>query len=398
MSRYHSHINTAIKLLQSYKGELPFSIFIKHFFSKEKKYGSKDRKQIATLCYSYFRVGLAMNKDVSATTLLKALFLTSNAPNAILEQLKPEWHQAITSSVDEKIQLLEASFNINNIFPFKDELNSVTATDAFVQSFLLQPNLFVRIRPQYKKQTIEKVKQSGIAHQLLNNDHCIQFPSATKIEGFLEPDKEVVIQDYNSQQVLNYLIEQNTIPLLQQKEIAVWDCCAASGGKSILITDLLQQKINLTVSDIRQSTLTNLQERFKKAGIKNYHSFVADISNADKKLPGNNQYDLIICDAPCTGSGTWSRTPEQLYFFNTAAIDEYAAIQKKIAVNASCHLKKDGLFFYITCSVFTKENEAVANHILQQTGMQLLEMKNLPGFGMQADSMFVAVFKKLSDQ
>lgn len=396
MSRYYSHINTAIKLLQSYKGELPFSIFIKQFFSKEKKYGSKDRKQIATLCYSYFRVGLAMKKEVSEENLLQALFLTSNDTSPILNQLKPEWDEAISKSTDEKTRLFDPSININNIFPFKDELSKKTATDGFVQSLLLQPNLFVRVRPQLKKQTLEKVRQAGITHQLLNNDNCIQFPSSTKIESFLEPDKDVVIQDYNSQQVLNYLTVQNAIPLLQQQEIAIWDCCAASGGKSILITDLLQQKINLTVSDIRQRTLINLQERFKKAGIKNYRAFVADVSNADKELPDNNQYDIIICDAPCTGSGTWSRTPEQLYFFNPAAIDEYAAVQKKIAVNASSHLKKDGLFFYITCSVFSKENEAVADHILQQTGMQLQEMKNLQGYDMQADSMFVAVFKKTS--
>ena len=143
--------------------------------------------------------------------------------------------------------------------------------------------------------------------------------------------------------------------------------------------------------------MANLKQRFKNAGIKNYHSFVADISNnenPDSYRGPAEKYDVIVCDAPCTGSGTWARTPEQLYFFNSSTIDEFAAKQKKIATNVLQHLNNNGLFFYITCSVFTKENEAVAQHISQQKGIELIEMKNLFGYEMKADSMFVAVFQK----
>ena len=63
----------------------------------------------------------------------------------------------------------------------------------------------------------------------------------------------------------------------------------------------------------------NLHRRFKKAGIKEYKYFIADVGNADFK-PGQLDFDLIICDAPCSGSGTWSRTPEQLCFFTEEKI------------------------------------------------------------------------------
>lgn len=372
---------------------MPFSIFIKQFFSKEKKYGSKDRKQIASLCYSYFRVGHALQKQLSEENLLAAFFIVNTEPSLLIQNLKPEWNERINNPIEEKIQLTGAACSIENIFPFTALLNDTINIDSFCRSFITQPGLFVRIRPKNKKSVIEKIKASGIDYVLLNDGNSAAFSPGINIENFLLPDKEAVIQDYNSQQVLNY-IKENNFPS-NEKETAVWDCCAASGGKSILIYDLLNEKIKLTVSDIRQSIMTNLQQRFKNAGIKNYQHFIADISNDTKTFPASN-YDIIICDAPCTGSGTWSRTPEQLYFFNPASVDEYATRQKKIAANVLPHLKTNGLFFYITCSVFKKENEDVVEYISKQPGMELIEMRNLFGYEMKADSMFVAVFRKIS--
>ena len=122
MSRHHSHINTALKLLQSYRGDLPFNIFIKQFFSKEKKYGSKDRKQIAALCYSYFRMGLAFNKQLSEENLLRAFFLTNSGYPSLIAALKPEWSAAVDRGLDEKIKLVSPNLAINSIFPFANEL------------------------------------------------------------------------------------------------------------------------------------------------------------------------------------------------------------------------------------------------------------------------------------
>jgi len=58
--RYHSYLNTAKNIIENYKGEIPFAVFIKKYFSAKKKYGSKDRKQITALCYNYFRLGKAL--------------------------------------------------------------------------------------------------------------------------------------------------------------------------------------------------------------------------------------------------------------------------------------------------------------------------------------------------
>ena len=159
-------------------------------------------------------------------------------------------------------------------------------------------------------------------------------------------------------------------------------------------------QMDLVVSDIRKSILENLKERFYKAGIKNYRSCLADLSvpasaaNPKPNIISSKLFDLILCDAPCTGSGTWCRTPESLYFFSQDKIADYAALQRKIISNTIPHLKKGGYFLYSTCSVFTAENEANVDFIQEQFQLTLIRQELFTGYPQQADTLFAALFKK----
>jgi len=390
MSRHQSHINTAVKVIELYKGDNPFAIFIKAFFSEHKKYGSKDRKAIASLCYNYFRVGFAATGYSIEDKILLGCFLCGQEPTELLAYKKPEWNAGMQLSLTEKIKLIGKDFSTNDIFPFTDLLSTGIDGKKLATSFLIQPDLFVRIRPTEKKVVFQKL-QNVKGYTLLNDDNCIEFETLPKLDELFMADKEVVIQDYNSQQVFNAL--PGFLTANKVSSPAVWDCCAASGGKSILLNDLLEEKLKLTVSDIRESILINLRQRFATAGIRSYKHFVADIGKAGFKHPPTEQ-DIIVCDVPCTGSGTWSRTPEQLCFFKSKEIDKFNAIQQQIVTNVIPYLKKEGLLVYITCSVFEKENEAVVNFIKEKFQLTVLHQETLKGYENKADTMFVAVLKK----
>ena len=395
MSRYHSYINSSTNLIASYKGEQPFAIFIKNFFSQEKKYGSSDRRQIAALCYNYFRLGFAIKNASAEERIIIATFLCEQKPSTFLGHIQPEWNKLIHLPLNDKLILVKDTFSLTQIFPFKNVLSETISLETYCQAMLMQPFLFLRIRPQCRVTTLKKLKKSQLPHQLLKGN-CIELPTATNIADFFIVDKEVVVQDYNSQQVLDYLRlhEPSLFPSTQQTPVlAVWDCCAASGGKSILLHDTLKAKISLTVSDIRLNIMLNLHQRFKRANIKEYAYFIEDSSDIHTKPPAA-QYQLIICDAPCTGSGTWGRTPEQVCFFKEAAIKQYSERQKRIVENVSLQLMPGGVFVYITCSVFKEENEAIANFIQHNLGLNLLNQQLLKGFDKRADTMFVAIFKK----
>ena len=318
--------------------------------------------------------------------IISSLFLCSDNPNEILEALKPELNKRCKLALDEKLLIINSSFSIQNVFPWKEELSEGIEHENFCRSFFVQPDLFLRLRPGNEKEVKHKLSQSGIDFKVIT-DTCLALPNASKIDTIIELDKEAVIQDFNSQNTGESIKSriQN-----RKSKISVWDCCAASGGKSLMTYDL-NPNIDLIVSDVRESILANLKRRFTIAGIKNYKSFVADLTSGSQ-IP-NLKPQIIIADVPCSGSGTWSRTPEQLYFFQERKIEEYANLQKKIVANAIPQLQNGGSFIYITCSVFKKENEEAVEFIKEKFPLELKHMGLLKGYDKKADSMFAAVFE-----
>ena len=156
-----------------------------------------------------------------------------------------------------------------------------------------------------------------------------------------------------------------------------------------------QTQIELIASDIRESIIANLKKRFQKAGIRKYESFVIDLTkDSTEHSIINIQPSIIIADVPCSGSGTWGRTPEQLYYFDEKRIDQYATLQKKIVSNVIPHLKQNGYLIYITCSVFRKENEEVVNFIREKFNLEIIRMELLNGYDEKADTMFAALLKR----
>jgi 16S rRNA (cytosine967-C5)-methyltransferase len=118
-------------------------------------------------------------------------------------------------------------------------------------------------------------------------------------------------------------------------------------------------------------------------------------SAAIKATLVDRRFDGIICDVPCTGSGTWARTPENCYFFDPATVSMYAARQKAILSNAVSYLKEDGRIIYITCSVFRAENEDVVENVADSCGMQVISYGLINGASIGADALFAAELRKV---
>jgi len=388
---YKGYISTAATIIQQYGGSIPFNDFLKKYFALHKKYGSRDRKHITHLCYCYYRLGHAAQALETEKKVLLALFLCSNDEHEILSELRPEWKENFTLPAEEKLKLPDYSFSPENIFPWQHELTEGIDGSAFAKSHLIQPGLFLRVRPGCRKQVTEKLQYNAIAYSEINDD-CLALPNNTKIDELLVLNKEVVVQDYSSQRIAEFFqIIKSDI----RHQTSIWDCCAASGGKSILAHDVFRN-IDLTVSDIRSSIIHNLKQRFKEAGISHYQSYELDLTKPVLKalpLGSGEGFDLIICDVPCSGSGTWGRTPEQIHFFAADKIDYYASLQKQIVQNVLKHVKPGGYFLYITCSVFKKENEEVVDFILENADLRLMKKEVLIGYDKKADTMFAALFK-----
>ncbi len=393
MSRYHSYIKTAHDLLHQYRGQAPFNLVLKDFFKQHRQFGSSDRKRVSALCYACFRAGHALNRDFNPENMAIAYLLSDEPDPALLDTLQPGWGAMAGQPFAARLNRIADHLDTNRLFPWPELLSPTVPAKVFAESLLQQPGFFARIRPSRRDQVLQKAARLQ-PPPARPETGCLRFPAGFDLRTVFQPDHDLVVQDLQSQHTLDALLQYRSILVTGEGVPRIWDCCAASGGKSMLAYDLLEGKLELTVTDIRSSILRNLSERFDRAGISNYRSSVCDLEQPAPVLPGE-KFDCIICDVPCTGSGTWGRTPEQLFLFNPAVLPRFASRQLTIARHALPRLREGGLFFYITCSLFRSENEDVISRLLQEEKLELLQQHYLPGFEKGSDSLFTAVLRKM---
>ena len=398
MKYAENYLRSAAAIITAYNGDAPFAGYLKTHFAANKKFGSKDRRYISQICYCYFRTGNSMVGIDMELALKSALYLCNNEPGVWADLFDQnwlrDWHQSLTQRI-EFVKNHIAYFNPTQIFPFVSYLSKTIDIIQFSESHLIQPDLFIRVRPGRLPNVIKALANTEIEYKTVT-DSCFALPNGTKLEGIAELEKDYVVQDYSSQQTATIMEAAKQLRKGKDASVDVWDCCAASGGKSILARDVLGN-MELTVSDIRKSIIQNLAQRFERAGIRKYQSLIADLSKpiTAAELAGM-QFDLIICDAPCSGSGTWGRTPEQLTQFSEQQILVFQQLQQQIVQNALTKLRNNGYFLYITCSVFEAENESMIPFIESRFPfMKAVEHRVIKGYDVKADTMFVALFKKM---
>ena len=398
MKYAENYLRSAAAIITAYNGDMPFAGFLKTHFAANKKFGSKDRRFISQICYSYFRTGNSMVGIDLELALKVSLYLCNNEPGVWNDLFDQDWLKEWSESLTKRVEFVRnhiAYFNPSQLFPFASYLSNSIDAEQFSQSHLIQPDLFIRVRPGRLPNVLKAFTNAGIAYKTIT-ESCFALSNGTKLEGIAELDKDYVVQDYSSQQTALMMEAAKQLRKGKDASVDVWDCCAASGGKSILARDILGN-MELTVSDIRKSIIQNLAQRFERAGIRKYQSLIADLSKpiTASELAGM-QFDLIICDAPCSGSGTWGRTPEQLTQFSENEIVVFQQLQQQIVQNALPKLRSSGYFLYITCSVFEAENEAIIPFVATRFPfMKLVQQTSIKGYDLKADTMYAALFRKI---
>ncbi len=387
MSIYFAHINTAIQLVKSYDGQLPFHLYIKQYFQKNKKFGSKDRRNISMLCFNFYRLAAVSHVDLDENGLLMASYICEDRCPEFIQKLKPDWPQNIENKWHRFSYFFPNTENVKA--PWKKYLSENIDATEFINSLFTQPKLFLRLKPGYERRVMDKLDEADIAYTRLGIQ-SLALANSSKIDGVLEADKEVQIQDLSSQQVAANIVD--AIICDDKTKPNIWDCCAASGGKSLHLYDYLPE-FHLTVSDIRPSILQNLALRFRTAGLKNYRSVQLDLTVPVSSF-ANESFDYILADVPCSGSGTWARSPENFQYFDESSLVEYAALQRSIVSHVLPKLKKGGLLFYITCSAFSMENEENISQIFQNQTLTLRHQSYFSGAVHAADTMFLSIFTK----
>jgi len=387
----HSRLTIIKSLLDGYDGSTPFHLYLKACFVKHKNFGSRDRRIYSSWCYAYLRLGKALPKQDFNTRLAVAWYLVHGDQDEIFKTLNNGMiAETALPTIAERIRFIAeifSDFNVNDIFPFALPLSGNISGSDYAESMLTQPRVWIRIKEGKVATVIDDLEANGIPFEKdEENSGMLSFNSGVKLEvlnskqkGFFE------IQDRSSQ------LAGAAIPA--KKGEHWWDCCCGAGGKSLEVFDKVPG-VKITATDSRAAILKNYRERTQT-----YHSQLSTtlLDLEQPVSPGffGSKFDGIIADVPCSGSGTWSRTPEYLRFFDAETIANYVKRQQTIIAATIPFLKTGGTLIYITCSVFKAENEDMAEWISSLSGMKLESQKHINGTSVLADSMFCGIFVKL---
>lgn len=209
---------------------------------------------------------------------------------------------------------------------------------------------------------------SPTALEVLEGDRKVGT-SAAFSEGWIE------LQDVASQAVVDALPLKNGHKVL--------DYCAGGGGKSLAMA--AKAKIEVVAYDVDPRRMVDLQPRAKRAGVK--------ISLAAGKGP-QGVFDLVLADAPCSGSGSWRRAPEARWRFDAERLAELCALQDVVMEGAKAHVAAGGALAYATCSLLDEENGDRVTAFLAQNPDFTLEktLKLTPLDG--GDGFYLAVLRR----
>lgn len=361
---------------------------LSHSYFKTRRYiGSKDRQSISALVYAIIRHRAscdwwALERGLSPLLmapfeaarirLLSYLWLFEKMPRekfGILfsgEKYAPERLSDKECSIFEVLPKLdklppwvEGEYP-ESLFPFlKRRFGDSLQTEA--RSFSEQAPLDLRVN------LLKTTREAAL--KILNNTGLDTEITPYSPWGLRIKSRENITQTKAFQEGLIEVQDEGSQMVAQLLEVqpgqSVLDLCAGAGGKTLALAALLNNKGRVVATDTAAWRLKCTKERLKRAGVCNVE--LREISGiTDKWLKRQKErFDHVLVDAPCSGSGTWRRNPDQKWNITPQDIAELATLQKSLINGAAALVKPGGSLVYATCSFFCEENEDIAQAFLK---------------------------------
>lgn len=413
-------IQAALQILQEFSKEQKPMDFVLHNYLKTRRYiGSKDRQYISALVYALLRnkltyewwvsryvndtlelsqvywlylmcVHLLISQKLSPTDIQEIFTGDQYAPPSLDKSAKTiiteVWNQnpkhLIHQDMPIHIQLntplwtYEKFQSIPNYLEELTSLNQTAPTDIRINTL------------KSDMHTVEKeLKTMGINYEKTpHSEWGIRFTERLPIHTWdIYKNGLLEIQDEGSQ-----LLAKLVAP---SPGMTVIDYCAGAGGKSLAMAMIMQNKGRLILCDTSEWRLKRSDERIKRAGVNNIQrKIVLETSEGNKAIKRlKESADIVLTDAPCSGTGTWRRNPDLKWRSSPDGVKEIISIQKDILEKASTLVKPGGTLAYATCSMLAEENEDQVKWFLDNHESFSLEKQvQFTPYQHQTDGFFLA--------
>lgn len=370
-----SRIQANIELLDVFfETNAPFDIITAKFFKSNRWIGASDRREISKIAYDIFRNFEKLRfytKNITGNfgrayviTYLKKILKMDDIITEVFSGQKyhpnklSDFEKRFCCALDEIKELPEHAV-LNYPKWLEDSLHK-----AFPENFsenllaLNQPAevvLRVNTIKTDRRTVLDMLKKSGIEAEV-----TAIAPNGIVLHGRISRGHEILqqglaeIQDEGSQ-----LIAENCEP---ENSKVVIDFCAGAGGKTLALAALMRNKGRIFAMDKYSQRLQNTHLRCRRAGVDNVTCL--ELSNKWIKRHAETA-DVVLVDAPCSGTGTWRRNPDMRAKFKQQDLQELIVLQKEILNTAFTLVKPEGRLVYATCSVLCEENEEQIQDFLQ---------------------------------
>ena len=161
-------------------------------------------------------------------------------------------------------------------------------------------------------------------------------------EGMIDPQDE-------SSQLVTMLVDATP-------GLRVIDYCAGAGGKALALAAVSGNQAEIVACDVSRSRLSHMEPRAARLGVERVRSLAVPANQAPEEL--KDWADRVLIDAPCSGTGTWRRSPDMRWRTSPETIAAYARAQDKLLDTASTMLRPGGRIIYAVCSVLESEGRA----------------------------------------
>jgi 16S rRNA (cytosine967-C5)-methyltransferase len=371
-----ARLSAAIEVLSAIDTQrVPAQNALKDWGTAHRFAGSGDRAAIAGLVYDVLRrrasAGHLMGADTPRARLLGMLKLERNMSVDDIAKLcdgarfAPEALDDLERKALESGSLDGAPAHVAGDYPdwLDDELKAAFGDDRVAECAALARRAPLDLRVNTLKGQRNEVLKS-IKH--LGAETTSWSPYGLRIElgadarspGIqAEPDfikGRIEVQDEGSQ--LAALLSG-----VKPGEMVI-DLCAGAGGKTLALAALMGGKGRLVATDDDKRRLAPIHERLSRAGVHNAEirtpKFGPAGGGADPLADLQGEANLVLIDAPCTGTGTWRRNPDAKWRMRPGALEQRIKDQAEVLDRAAALVAPGGRIAYVTCSVLPQENGA----------------------------------------
>ena len=331
---------------------------IKEIFARNRSIGSRDRKLYRELVYTALRflpwieplLDQAPETAAKVTAWLAPELKPTSSYRATHCGDWPAVPDALAGKATELARLLNRPFDPQALLPgwFREHCPAAFAAP-HLDAINRRASVWVRLQCNDRHLVLDEFRAQNWSFTVADDyPDALCLPPNAEVantdayrRGFIE------IQDLGSQLVLAC-----AAPVPAGRWL---DACAGAGGKTLQLARLLGADGHVDATDIRLEILEELRDRAKRARLDNI-SIVQQAAG---------EYDGVLVDAPCSGSGTWRRQPHLKWYVKPETIDSFAATQLQILRANAAHVRPGGLLVYATCSLSHHENRDVVAAFLQ---------------------------------